>query len=164
MDAFEAIRRRCSVREFAAGALSRETIEKIVDCGRRAPTARKEEPWEFVVVTDRTALGALAAATDHGTFMREASCAIIVVCRQTKYYLEDGCAATENILLAATALGLGACWVAGDKKPYCAAVLELCGAPSAYRLVSIVAIGHPARLQEQTGRRPLADLIHWERY
>jgi nitroreductase len=88
---------------------------------------------------------------------------VAVLSRQTKYYLEDGSAATLNILLAAHAHGLGACWVAGDKKPYAARVVQMVGAPEDYRLISLVSIGYPAEKPE-TGKRALREMLHWERF
>jgi nitroreductase len=164
MDAIDAIRARHSIRQFSDKQIPKEAIEKIVDCGRLAPTARKEEPWEFVVVTDKDALAKMGRLADHGPFIKEAGCAIVVCCRDTKYYLEDGCAATENILVAAAGLGIGSCWVAGDKKPYAPAVLELLGAPAEVKLVSIIALGYPVKDHGPLQKRPLTDVLHWERY
>jgi nitroreductase len=88
----------------------------MVDCRRLAATAVNIQPWEFVVVTDPEALRSIANTTDFGGFIADAPAYIVVICRETKYYLEDGSAATKNILLAARVHGLGSCWVAGDKK------------------------------------------------
>jgi nitroreductase len=88
----------------------------------------------------------------------------VVFCKETKYYLEDGSAATENILLAAADLGLGACWVAGDKKPYADDVARLLKAPAGTRLISILPIGWPASEARQAKNRPLKEVIHWERF
>ena len=85
-----------------------------------------------------------------------------VFCRETKYYLEDGSAATQNLLVAARAHGLGSCWVAGDKKHYCEAIGKLVGAPAGTRLVSLVAMGHPAE-EPVKEKRPLAEVLHWEK-
>lgn len=164
MEALDAIKKRCSVREFADRPIAKTLIEKIADCGRRAPTARQEEPWEFIAVTDKKALRALADITDYGKFLGSAACAIVVVCKDTKYYLEDGCAATENMLLAATAMGIGSCWVAGDKKPYCQKVLDLFKISAGYKLVSIIALGYPAHQPVQVKKRRLEDILHWEKF
>ena len=164
MDALDAIRARCSVREFADKPVPKELIEKIADCGRVAPTARKEEPWEFIAVTRRDALQAIADITDHGKFIKQAACAIAVFCRDTKYYLEDGCAATENMLIAAASLGIGSCWVAGDKKPYCGRIAEFLKVPAGYKLVSILAFGYPAGRQAAAMKRPLKELLHWDTF
>jgi nitroreductase len=67
------------------------------------------------------------------------------------------------MLVAAHAHGLGACWVAGDKKSYAPDICKVLGAPAGYRLVSLVALGHPAEKPEKL-KRPLSDLLHWEKY
>ena len=83
----------------------------------------------------------------------------------TKYYLEDGCNASQNILVAARAHGLGSCWVAGDKKPYAEKVRKMLGAPETHKLISLLAIGHPAQESEkETEKRPLSEVLHWEKY
>jgi len=164
MDAIDAIKARHSIRQFEPRPIPKELIERIVDCGRVAPTARKEEPWEFIVVTDKAALAAMGGMADHGPFIKSAACAIAVCCKETKYYLEDGCAATENMLVASANLGIGSCWVAGDKKPYCAKMLELLGAPAGMKLVSIIALGYPAKKEGPLQKRPLKDVLHWERF
>jgi nitroreductase len=87
----------------------------------------------------------------------------VVLCRETKYYLEDGSAATQNLLVAARAHGLGACWVAGDKKPYADHIREMVGAPKGTKLVSLVPLGVPAE-EPVKNKRPLADVLHWEQW
>lgn len=164
MDAFEAISSRRSTRRFAGRPIPRDVLEKIVDAGRLAPTARNEQPWEFVVVTDRAALKKVGEITDHGKFIAEAAACIAVYCRVTKYYLEDGCAATENILVAATALGVQSCWVAGDKKPYGVAVSAELGIPPAYNLVSLVALGYGDGEPKTYLKRSLEKVLHWEKF
>lgn len=162
MDAMEAITSRRSVRSFAGTPLSRATIERIADAGRLAPTARNIQPWQFVAVTDGRTRRALAALATTGPFIAEAPVCIAVFCADTKYWLEDGCAATENIIIAARAHGLGHCWVAGDKKPYAGRVAELLGAPAGYRLVSLIAVGHPAAEPAPPPKKPLSEVLHWE--
>jgi nitroreductase len=108
-------------------------------------------------------LRAIAAATDYGTFIARAAACVVVLCQDRKYYLEDGCNASHNILVAARAHGLGACWVAGDKKPYAEKIRKMVGAPETLKLVSLLAIGHPAELPEKE-KRPLSEVLHWEQY
>jgi nitroreductase len=163
MDAINVLKTRRAVRAYTSEPVPRKIIEDLVDCGRLAATAINIQPWEFVVVTDRKLLRSIAQTTDHGKFIADAAVCIVVVCRDTKYYLEDGSAATENILLAAHAHGLGSCWVAGDKKPYASEICRLVGAPEGYKLVSLIPIGYPAESPEKT-KRPLSDVLHWEMY
>jgi len=164
MDTFDAISKRASVREYAAGGIEKELLEKLVDAARRAPSARAVEPWEFIVVTDRSILEKLGTVANTGTFIKTAAACIAVYCADTKYYLEDGSAATENILIASAGLGLGACWVAGDKKPYAKEVSDLLGVPGDMKLVSLISIGRPKKEPRQAKRRNLKDVIHWEKF
>ncbi|MBN3038901.1 MAG: nitroreductase family protein [Candidatus Omnitrophica bacterium] len=164
MDFFEVIKKRASVREYSDRPIEKERIEKIVDAARLAPTARGEEPWEFVVVTDKNKIKELAAITDHGKFLAGATAGIAVFCKDTKYYLEDGSAATENILLAAASLGIVSCWIAGDKKPYAVDIAKALGVKEGLKLVSIVSLGYPRGEVKAHSKRPLEEVLHWEKF
>lgn len=165
METFEAIANRVSTRSYERRPIEKGLLEKLVDAGRRAPTARAVEPWEFVVVTENSALRKLGEiASPNGHFIKEASACIAVYCKDTKYYLEDGVAATENILLMAEGLGLGACWVAGDKKPYVNDVSKHLNVPSECRLISLVSLGWPQGKKPQDKKRKLAEVIHWNNF
>jgi nitroreductase len=166
MDTFEAIKRRRSVREFKADGLSRELLEQIIDAGRFAATARNVQPWVFIAVTEKELLKRLAALADNGRFMAGAGAVVAVFCEDTKYFLEDGCAATQNIMLAACALGIGSCWVAGDKKPYCAEVSAMLGLPGQFRLVSLIALGYPkgSGAFKAAEKKPLKEVLRWEKF
>jgi nitroreductase len=163
MDAIEALKTRRCVRSFKPDPLQKETLEDIIDCGRLAATARNEQPWEFVVVTDPAMRKQIADATDFGKFIANAPACIAVLCEDGKYYLEDGSAATQNILVAARAHGLGGCWVAGDKKAYAPRICAMLGAPESCKLVSLIALGHPAEFPN-IGKRTLDEVLHWEKF
>ena len=164
MDAIRALRERRSIRAFTDKPVDRQIIEDLVDCARLAPTARNVQPWEFVVVTDNASLRGLADLADHGKFIADAPVCIAVFSKETKYFLEDGSAATTQLLVAAHALGLGACWVAGDKKTYMDAVRRLLDVPRGYRLISLIALGHPNDPAPQKDKRPLNAVMHWDRW
>ncbi len=164
METFDSIAKRASVRSFQARPVSKEYLEKLVDAGRRAPTARAVEPWEFIVVTNRETLAQLGSIANTGEFIAEAAACIVIYCKETKYYLEDGSAATENILLGAADLGLGACWVAGDKKPYASEVGKLLRVPSGMKLISLLALGWPSGKIRQVKNRSTEEVLHWEQY
>ena len=164
MDMFEAIAKRASVRKYLDKPVPKDIIEKIVDAGRRAPSARAVEPWEFIVVEDKNTLADMGKIADHGPFIKDSACCIAVYCADTKYYLEDGCAATENILIAAAASGLGTCWVAGDKKTYADDISELLKVPEGNRLISLISMGWPVSDPVQNKKRGLKDVLHWEKY
>lgn len=166
MDNFELLRTRRSIRLFQDKGIPKEVLEQIVDCARFAPTARNVQPWEFVLVVDKLKLLELAKLADNGKFIGQAAACIAVFCSDTKYYLEDGCAATCNILLAAKASGIGSCWVAGDKKAYCQQVSTLLNFPSGMKLISLIALGYPREKDDSnlTSKRQLKDILHWEKF
>jgi nitroreductase len=164
MDAIDAIMKRRSVRSFTTTPVPKNIVEKIVDAGRLAPTARNVQPWEFIVVTDPDTRREIAQHATTGPFIADAPVCVAVFCKDTKYWLEDGCAATENIIIAARAHGLGHCWVAGEKKPYAQAVSELLGVPEGYRLISLIAIGYPKEDPPEVQKRPLKEVLHWEKF
>jgi len=90
MDAIEVLKTRRSVRTYKGEPVPKKIIEDIVDCGRLAATAINIQPWEFVVVTDPGMLRRIAKTTDYGKFNADAPVCVLVLCRDTKYYLEDG--------------------------------------------------------------------------
>jgi len=163
MDCIEALKTRRSVRAYTGEPVSREVIEDIIDCGRLAATAINIQPWEFVAVTEPAMLRAIAGVAEFGRFIAQAAVCVVVLCKDTKYYLEDGSNASQNILVAARAYGLGGCWVAGDKKPYAEKVARMLGAPPGYKVISLLSIGHSAE-QPHKDKRPLSDVLHWERF
>jgi len=164
MQALQALRKRRSVRIFNAKPVPRNLVEELIDCARLAPTARNVQPWEFVVITKKNTLQELGSLADNGSFIKDSNCCIAVFSQDTKYYLEDGCAATENILIAAYDLGLSSCWVAGDKKPYADKVRELLGMPSDFKLVSLIPLGYSDAEPDLPAKRPLKEILHWEEY
>ena len=163
MDAIECLKTRRSVRVYQDQPVPREIIEDIVDCGRLAATAINIQPWSFVVVVDAEMRKTIAEMTDHGKFVAQAPVCICVFCLDSKYCLEDGSAATQNILNATRAHGLGSCWVAGDKKEYAPKIGQLLGLPSDYKLISIVPMGYPNE-QPTPAKKALSEVIHWERF
>ena len=164
MDAMKALRERRSVRAYKAGTpVPKEALETIVDCGRLAATARNDQPWEFIVITKPETLAQIATISEYGKHIAQSAACIAVVCADTKYYVEDGAAATQNILVAAWALGLGTCWVAGDKKDYANQLRDLLGAPDTHKLFSLIPLGYPASVPTSE-KRALDDVLHWEKY
>ena len=116
--AIETIMTRTSIRSFTDQAVADETVETMLRAGMAAPTAVNAQPWHFVVVNERAKLDELAGTNRHGNMLREAPLAIVVCGNMEKamkgpgqaFWVQDCSAATENILLAAHALGLGAVW------------------------------------------------------
>jgi nitroreductase len=157
------LKNRRSIRTYTAQQVERNVIEQIVDCARLAPTAMNDQPWDFVVLTSKEDLGRLPAMLGHAEFIADAAFAVLVLARPTDYAVEDCSAATENLLIAAAAYGLGACWVAGTKQTYGPVVVKTFGAPEDRQLIAIVSFGYPAE-EPQVEKRSLADVLHWEHF
>ena len=157
------LKERRSIRKYQKKEVPEDIIKGIIDCARFAPTAINIQPWEFIVITEEEMRKKIADITDYGKFIAEAPVCVAVFCKDTKYYLEDGSAATTYILLAAKAYGLGSCWVAGDKKYYAEDIRKLLGVPDGYKLVSLISIGYPAE-NPVKGKRSLEEVFHKERW
>ncbi len=151
--AIKNIMTRTSVREYTNEAVSKADIETILRAGMAAPTAVNKQPWHFVVVTDREQLNALAAA-NRGTGMAAKAPLAIVVCGDMQktlsgigqgFWVQDCSAATENILLAANALGLGGVWTGlYPNEERANAVRDVVKAPEHIVPLCVIVIGHPA--------------------
>ena len=151
--AIKNIMTRTSVRKYTNEAVSKADIETMLRAGMAAPTAVNKQPWHFVVVTDREQLNALAAA-NRGTGMAAKAPLAIVVCGDMQktlpgvgqgFWVQDCSAATENILLAANALGLGAVWTGlYPNEDRANAVRDIVKAPEHIVPLCVIVIGHPA--------------------
>lgn len=110
----ENIAERKSVRKFLNKEVEEEKITAMIKAGMAAPSGMDRRPWEFVVVTDRAALDSMAAGLPYAKMLTQAPLAIVVCGNPTlsSYWYLDCSAATQNILLAAEALNLGAVWTA----------------------------------------------------
>jgi nitroreductase len=163
VDAIACLKTRRSIRAYEHKPVPRDVIEDIVDCGRLAASAINIQPWLFVAVDDEDLRRRIAEITDYGKFIADAPVCLAVFCRNVKYFLEDGSAATQNVLNAARAHGLGSCWVAGHQKAYAPTIRALLNVPEDYRLISLVSIGYPAE-ERQPEKRSVADVLRWNRY
>jgi nitroreductase len=158
------IKSRRSVRSFVPDKVTDSVIGDILDCARQAPTARNIQPWLFGAVTDAELRHRIADLAEYGKFIRESPvCFAVFVKAEEKYYLEDGCAATMNILTAANAHGLATCWVAGDKKDYGKPIRELLHVPEGYTLVSLVACGYSDE-KPKKDKKPLEEVSFRDQY
>ena len=163
MNALEAIEKRRSVRKYTGEPIPKKDLEKIVDAGRLAATGGNQQPWEFIVVTDRAMIERLKVAAE---WMDKAAAIIAVVMDpSSRWWIEDGSAAVENMLIASTALGYGSCWLEGYTLPHEEEFKKLLGIPKEKRLLTLIPIGVP--VAEPTGekkKRSLEEVLHWERY
>jgi len=161
MDALEAIRRRRSVRRYTGDPIPREDLERIVDAGRLAASGNNRQPWDFIVVTDRAMIDRLKVAA--GWMDKSGAIIAVVLDPSSRWWLEDGSAAVENMLIASTALGYGSCWLEGNTLPREEEFKALLGVPEGKRLLTLVPLGVPAE-QPTVGKKSLEEVIHWETY
>lgn len=143
---------RTSVRSYLDKSIEDDKIEKLLRAGMAAPTAVNKQPWHFVVVTDKSLLQKLAKANPYAEMVARAPLAIVVCGDMTKaldgnareFWVQDCSAASENILLAATGLGLGAVWTGTyPSEERCAAVSEVLGLPETLIPLNTIVIGYP---------------------
>ncbi|MGP1408669.1 MAG: nitroreductase family protein [Porphyromonas endodontalis] len=143
---------RTSVRSYLDKSVEEEKIEKLLRAGMAAPTAKNKQPWHFVVVTDKSLLQKLSKVNPYAEMVARAPLAIVVCGDMTKaldgnareFWVQDCSAASENILLAATGLGLGAVWTSTyPSEERCAAVSEVLGLPETLIPLNTIVIGYP---------------------
>jgi nitroreductase len=161
MDALEAITNRRSIRRYKNAVIPKQDLETIVNAGRLAATGSNRQPWDFVIITDKSTIVNFKVS---GAWIEEASAVIVVVMDpKSRWWVEDGAAAIENMLLAGTALGYGSCWVEGDALPYEDRIKSLLGIPSDRRVMALIPIGIPAETPQPRKKR-LEEVLHWEKF
>ena len=171
MELSEAIKGRRSIRAFKQQEVPEETVEKLIDAARHAPSAGNIQPWEFVVVRNLEVKRKLARVALNQAFVEEAAVVIVVCANETRssmgygfrgktlYCIQDTAAATQNILLTAYSLGLGACWVGAFNENEAKKALKT---PNGIRPVVIIPVGYPNKTPSQRGRRSLNQIIHYD--
>jgi nitroreductase len=151
---------RRSIREYTGEPVRGEEVSSLLEAGMAAPSASNRKPWHFVVVTERETLQALAKRHPYGKMIANAGVGI-AVCGDpaiSDCWVQDCTAATQNILIAATALGLGGVWIGCHGRPEREQVVrDVLGIPKRVGVLSLLSIGHPgeekeARTQFDPGR------------
>jgi len=170
-DAITVIHSRKSVRSFTGEAVCKEDLEEILRAAMAAPSAVGKSPWAFVAVTGRATLDLLRAGLPYAKMLDKAGAAIVVCgvperahLQKLEYAVIDGTCASENILLAVEALGLGAVWTAAY--PYedrAAHVRTVLGIPESVVPLNVIPIGHPTGADKPKDHYR-EENIHWERW
>lgn len=144
---------RTSIRDYEARPVEKEKVEKMLRAAMAAPTAMNRQPWHFIVVDRRSVLDRLADACPNAKMLKKAPLAIIVCGDMDKaiegggrdFWIQDASAATENLLLAAHAMGLGAVWTgAYPSEERCKVIEKVFSLPDNIIPLNIVVIGYPA--------------------
>jgi len=172
----KAIRERRSSLDFTSDPVTDEQVEAILEAGRWAPSALNSQPWDFVVVRDPQLRTGIAIILRRVTWAWGGFAAVPVMIvvsvdpsRDPDHFVEAGAVATQNLCLAAHSLGLASSWAgvygssraaAGNVEQDLKAVLSV---PQTYRIIAVVPIG-VAKDARRSSRRPLADMVHTDRF
>jgi len=173
-DLLKVIQSRRSVRRFSQSPIPENELKEILRTGFSAPSAGNKQPWRVVILKDRTRINRIAAAAFGQTFIAKAS-VVLVICAvphesaeryeergATLYVLQDTAALTQNIILAAHALGYATCWIGAFSENE---VTEILKVPDGMRPVSIIPIGHvEGETPKARPRRPFEDVIIEEEF
>jgi nitroreductase len=169
MNTLDAIHTRRSIRRYLDKPVGEELVEKLLASAMQAPSARNQQPWHFVVIDDRGLLSQIPEFMPNAAMAAKAPLAILVcgdlaLEKSEGYWVVDCSAATENMLLAAHALGLGACWCGVyPRENRMEHLRQLLGLPDNVMAHSLVVIGHPAE-QIKAENRYRADRIRRNRW
>lgn len=167
MQTWDAIRARRNVRQFTDRPVTAEHLDRILDAGRRAPSSRNSQPWDFVVVTDREQLVKLATVWRGGGHVAGSAATVALVAPEPvaggarDAVLYDLGQATMSMMLAAADLGIGSGHSAvGDR----VLAAELLGLPAGRYCAYLLALGYPADRPltpiARPDRRPFTDVVH----
>lgn len=163
MDAMNTILSRRSIRKYMPEAIPGSLIDEVLKAAMSAPSAGNEQPWHFIVITERGILDAIPSFHPHALMLKEAPAAVLICCdskleKHVGYWVQDCSAATQNLLLAAHAKGLGAVWLGiYPREERVAGLRKLLGIPEDVIPFSLVPVGYPAE------KKPPADRYKEER-
>ena len=165
VDTFEAIRARRSVRAYRPDAVPDEVVRKLLEAARLAPSAMNAQPWRFIVVTSREKLDTIAQGGPSAGFVSGAPM-VIVACgvASLRWHAQDTCIALENLVLAATAEGLGTCWIGSFNEQELKRMLKI---PDGLRAVALVSVGYPKESlspRSVVNRKRISEIAFREEY
>ena len=168
MDLYEAIEARYSVRSYAPRPVEDDKLDRIVNAGRLAPSARNDQAWKFIVVRDAQRRSSLAEAAEQ-PFLAEAPVILAVVDTGGGHVMACGvpsgpvnCAiAIDHMTLAATAEGLGSCWIGHFDQDACRRILDV---PESHVIIELLPIGYPAAAPPPKSRKPIEDVVAGETF
>lgn len=164
MDVFEAIKKRRSIRRYKREAkIPEEHLQKILEVARLAPSAGNRQPWRFVVVKDPDVKRKLAEACNNQTFIADAQVAIAAIGdpSASRWYAQDPMIAVEHIVLEATELGYGTCWIGAFNEEAVKRVLNI---PSELKVVCVIPIGVPDEEPSARPRKAVEEVFHLDKF
>ncbi|OGS36793.1 MAG: NAD(P)H nitroreductase [Elusimicrobia bacterium RIFOXYB2_FULL_49_7] len=171
-DTMKTILSRKSVRNYTGKQLSKKQFDDLIRAGMAAPTAADKRPWAFIAITSKETLLKLSETLVYGKMLKGAGGAIVVCGVPQKsfsgveqgYWIQDCSAATENILLAAESMGLGAVWLGIYPVPErVEALRSALGIPKDIIPLNVISIGYPIGIEKPKNKYD-PENIHWERW
>lgn len=150
METIQALLTRRSVRHYTNELVSAEQQETILKAAMHAPSANNQQPWQFIVVTEREKLTHLTELHPYAKSLLEAPMCIVVcgdldLAKSADYWVQDCSAATQNLMVAAHALGLGTVWLGVyPREARYKAIQEYLGLPETVVPFALIAVGHPS--------------------
>jgi len=167
MDLFEAIEKRRSIRKFKPGQVREEDLKKILQAGRLAPSGGNRQPWCFIIVRDSETKNALAIASNDQKFVAEADTVIVALGDSGAYpkastsstrilHKQDPMIAIEHMVLAATALGYGTCWIGAFSEAEVKKILKI---PENLTVVALLPVGVPDESPQPRPRKPFDEIF-----
>jgi nitroreductase len=172
IDPIESMMTRVSVRQFTGDSISQQQLDTLLHCAMAAPSAMNSQPWAFIVVTDRAVLDQIGAQLPYSRCANNPACAIIPCGDLTKaiegegqnFWINDVSAATENLLLAAHAMGLGAVWTGIHPGQERINILkEILALPEHIIPLCVVPVGVPAE-QPEVKNKYKEENIHYNKW
>lgn len=163
------ILQRRSVRRYKDCPVEKEKIEQLLQAALASPSSKHLNPWEFVVVEDREALNRMAGCRTYGSQMLKEAALGIVICvdaAATDTWQCDGAIAAENILLCASSIGLGACWVqVYNREGAEELVRNVCNIPEHLSVLCVISVGYPNEEKRPINPEHLQyEKIHYGQY
>jgi len=169
MDVFEAIQKRFSVRSYTPAPVEPEKLLAVLDAARQAPSANNRQEWRFIVVEDPRTREKLAVAAKNQSFV--ATAPVVIACLAVTDHHRMSCGqlcypidvsiAIDHITLAATALGLGTCWIGAFLTEEVRRILSI---PEDVEIVELLTLGYPTHETPRKQRLPLSELVFREKW
>lgn len=173
MDVSEAVRKRCSTRQFKDETIRDGELRKILEAARWAPSPLNTQPWKFIIIKNKETLKAISKFARYSEYLEAAPLAIAVVVTpvsekfswvesigETRF---SAAMAVQNMMLVAWELGIGSCWVSTERDE----VRKILDIPKTHFLLTVVPLGYPEKMppeHQESFRKKLEDMIYYEKY
>lgn len=159
---------RRSIRDYTEQELRKEQLEQLVKAGMNAPSAHNKKPYDLIIVQEKSTLERLSQTGPYAHMLEKATAAIVVCSiaseENTPYWQADCGAVVENILLEATSLGIGSCWIGEypniEKSEKVKMILEI---PNEYEVFATISLGYPLKTKKENNNY-YPEKVHYEKF